>query len=70
MHAGFFHAQTFDVIRSGTSLEPHEHTDVVTLGQGERVIFEFTLPEPGRHRFHPHQHHLADRDAMAWFATI
>ena len=64
------HAQTFDVIRSGTSLEPHEHTDTVTLGQGERAILEFTLREPGRYMFHPHQHHLADRGAMGWFAAI
>ncbi len=64
------HAQTFDVFRSGTSLEPTEHTDTITLGQGERAILEFTLPEPGRYMFHPHQHHLADRGAMGWFAAI
>ena len=64
------HAQTFDVFRSGTSLEPHEHTDTVSMGQGERAVLEFTLPEPGRYMFHPHQHHLADRGAMGWFAAI
>ena len=64
------HAQTFDVYRSGTSLEPDEHTDTVTFGQGERVIVEFELPEPGRYMFHPHQHHLADIGAMGWFAAI
>ncbi len=64
------HAQTFDVFRSGTSLEPHEHTDTIALSQGERAIVEFTLPEPGRYMFHPHQHHLADRGAMGWFAAI
>jgi nitrite reductase (NO-forming) len=64
------HAQTFDVYRSGTSLEPHEHTDTITLGQGERAILEFTLPAPGRYMFHPHQHHLADRGAMGWFAAV
>jgi len=64
------HAQTFDVYRSGTSLEPHEHTDTVTLSQGERAILEFRLPEPGRYMFHPHQSHLADMGAMGWFAAI
>jgi len=64
------HAQTFDVYRSGTSLEPDEHTDTITLGQGERAILEFTLPVAGRYMFHPHQHRLADRGAMGWFAAV
>ncbi|MCC5947585.1 MAG: multicopper oxidase domain-containing protein [Nitriliruptoraceae bacterium] len=64
------HAQTFDVLRSGTRLEPDEHTDTVTLSQGERAILEFTLPERGRYMFHPHQHHLAERGAMGWFAAV
>ncbi len=69
--AGFhLHAQTFDVFRTGTSLEPDEHTDTVTLGQGERAILEFTLPEQGRYMFHPHQHHIADTGAMGWFSAI
>jgi hypothetical protein len=41
------HAQTFDLYRSGTSVTPHEHTDVVTLGQTERAIIEFRLPRRG-----------------------
>jgi nitrite reductase (NO-forming) len=64
------HSQTFDVFRSGTSLEPDEHTDTITLGQGERAILEFTLPERGRYMFHPHQHHLADLGAVGWFSAI
>jgi nitrite reductase (NO-forming) len=64
------HAQTFDVFRSGTRLEPDEHTDTVTLGQGERAILEFELPRPGRYMFHPHQHRLADLGAMGWFAAV
>jgi nitrite reductase (NO-forming) len=64
------HAQTFDVFRSGTSLTPDEHTDTITLGQGERAILEFALPHPGRYMFHPHQHRLADMGAMGWFAAI
>ncbi len=64
------HGQTFDVFRTGTRLEPDEHTDTVLLGQGERAIVEFTLDEPGRYMFHPHQHRLAETGAMGWFAAI
>ncbi len=64
------HAQTFDLYRSGTSLEPDEHTDLVALTQGERAILEFRLPEPGRYMFHPHQSRLAERGAMGWFAAV
>lgn len=64
------HAQTFDVFRSGTSLTPDEHTDTISLTQGERAILEFTLPERGRYMFHPHQHRMAERGAMGWFSAI
>ncbi len=64
------HGEMFDVYRTGTRAEPDEHTDTVTLGQGERAIVEFRLPERGRYMFHPHQHHLAERGAMGWFAAI
>lgn len=64
------HAQTFDVYRSGTRLEPDEHTDVVTLGQTERAILEFRLPRRGRYMFHPHQVHMAEAGAMGWFAAV
>ena len=64
------HAQTFDLYRSGTSLTPDEHTDIVSLTQGERAVLEFRLPEPGRYMFHPHQSSLADRGAMGWFAAV
>ncbi len=64
------HAQTFDLFRTGTSTTPDEHTDTVTLGQGERAIVEFRLPEQGRDMFHPHQHHLAEAGAMGWFAAV
>jgi nitrite reductase (NO-forming) len=64
------HAQTFDVYRTGTRLAPDENTDVITLGQAERAILEFTLPRPGRYMFHPHQQHMAELGAMGWFAAI
>lgn len=64
------HAQTFDVFPTGTGLTPTGHTDTITLGQGERAIVEFALPELGRYMFHPHQHHMAGAGAMGWFAAI
>ena len=64
------HAQTFDLYRSGTSLVPHEHTDVVSLGPTERAIVEFRLPRRGRYMFHPHQSHMASRGAMGWIVAI
>ncbi len=64
------HAQTFDVFPTGIGSQAAWHGDVVTLGQMERAMLEFTLPERGRYMFHPHQHHMAGRGAMGWFAAI
>jgi FtsP/CotA-like multicopper oxidase with cupredoxin domain len=64
------HAQTFDLYRSGTSLIPQEHTDIVGLGPAERAILEFRLPRRGRYMFHPHQSHMAERGAMGWIVAI
>jgi len=64
------HAHTFDVYRSGTSLTPHEHTDIVSLGPAERAILEFRLPDRGRYMFHPHQSHMAERGAMGWIVAV
>lgn len=64
------HARTFDVYPSGMGEGPAFAGDTVTMGQGERAMLEFTLPEVGRYMFHPHQHHLADRGAMGWFAAV
>jgi FtsP/CotA-like multicopper oxidase with cupredoxin domain len=64
------HAQTFDLYRSGTSLIPQEHTDMVSLGPAERAILEFRLPRRGRYMFHPHQSHMAERGAMGWIVAV
>ncbi len=64
------HAQTFDLYRSGTSLSPHEHTDIVSLGPAERAVLEFRLPRRGRYMFHPHQSRMAERGAMGWIVAI
>lgn len=64
------HAQTFDVYRTGAGETPQDHTDTVTLGQGERAMLEFRLPAKGRYMFHPHQHHMVERGAMGWFTAV
>ncbi len=64
------HAQTFSVFPAGMGDEPAFHTDTITMGQAERAMVEFTLPEPGRYMFHPHQHYLAERGAMGWLAAV
>lgn len=64
------HAETFNVFPSGTSLTHTVNTDVVNLGQADRAIIEFTLPERGRYMFHPHQHPMASQGAMGWFAAV
>jgi FtsP/CotA-like multicopper oxidase with cupredoxin domain len=64
------HAQVFDVYPTGVGDEPMTTTDVIALGQTERAILEFTLPERGRYMFHPHQHRIAMRGAMGWFSAI
>ena len=64
------HARTFDVFPAGMGEEPAFSDDTIALAQGQRAMVEFTLPNYGRYMFHPHQHWLADRGAMGWFAAI
>lgn len=64
------HAETFRVYPAGIGASPTFETDVITLGQMERAMLEFTLSEIGRYMFHPHQHHMAHRGATGWFSAI
>jgi len=64
------HAEVFDVYPTGMGDAPAFTTDIVSLGQMERAMLEFTLPERGRYMFHPHQHAMAARGAMGWFAAV
>ena len=64
------HAETFDVYPAGIGERPAFRDDTIALAQGQRAIVEFTLPVYGRYMFHPHQHWLADKGAMGWFAAI
>ena len=64
------HAETFDVYPAGMGEGPALHEDTIVLSQGQRAMIEFTLPHLGRYMFHPHQHWLADKGAMGWFAAV
>lgn len=64
------HAETFDVYPAGIGDQPVFRDDTIALAQAQRAIVEFTLPSYGRYMFHPHQHWLADRGAMGWFAAV
>lgn len=64
------HAEMFDVYPSGLGDAPALTADIISLGQMERAVVEFSLPERGRYMFHPHQHSMAARGAMGWFSAI
>lgn len=49
------HANFFDLYRTGTKLVPDEFTDVISMGQAERHMIEFTYKQPGHFMFHAHQ---------------
>lgn len=49
------HANFFDLYRTGTKLAPDEFTDVISMGQAERHMIEFTYNQPGHFMFHAHQ---------------
>lgn len=61
------HANLFHVYRTGTRLEPHEFTDMITMAQGERHILEFRFKFPGEYMFHAHQSELAELGWMGIF---
>ena len=61
------HGMFFDVFRPGTRTEPSEHTDTITLCQGERAILETTFRYPGDYMFHAHQSEFAELGWMGLF---
>ena len=62
VHANFFH-----VYRTGTSLQPSEFTDTITMGQGERHILELSYRHAGKFMFHAHQSEFAELGWMGLF---
>jgi manganese oxidase len=65
LHANFFH-----LYRTGTSLEPHEFTDTISMGQAERHMIEFVYREPGRFMFHAHQTEFVELGWMSAFEVL
>ena len=61
------HATFFNLFRTGTSLQPSEFTDTVTMGQGERHILEFSYKHTGKFMFHAHQSEFAELGWMGMF---
>jgi FtsP/CotA-like multicopper oxidase with cupredoxin domain len=62
LHATFFH-----VYRTGAALDPHEFTDTISMGQGERHIVEFKYEHTGKFMFHAHQSEFAELGWMGLF---
>jgi FtsP/CotA-like multicopper oxidase with cupredoxin domain len=62
LHANFFH-----LFRTGTSLEPDDFTDTISMGQAERHMIEFSYDEPGEFMFHAHQTEFVELGWMSFF---
>jgi FtsP/CotA-like multicopper oxidase with cupredoxin domain len=54
----------------GTSLEPHEYTDTVIQGQGQRDVLELRFPYTGRYMFHAHKSEFAALGWMGFFEVV
>jgi FtsP/CotA-like multicopper oxidase with cupredoxin domain len=61
------HANFFNLFRTGTSLEPDEFTDTISMGQAERHMIEFTYNEPGHFMFHAHQSEFVE---LGWISAF
>jgi FtsP/CotA-like multicopper oxidase with cupredoxin domain len=54
------HGNMFYYWPAGTMNSSKIYTDIVTLGQGDRGMLEFTYPFPGEFMFHAHINHFTD----------
>ena len=61
------HGNLFDLYRTGTEIERDEHTDMVTMSQGERAILEFQYKYPGQYMFHAHKTEFAEKGWTGMF---
>lgn len=64
------HANFFNLYRTGTSLQPDEFTDVISMAQAERHMIEFTYRHEGRFMFHAHQTEFNDLGWMSLFEVV
>ena len=65
LHANFFH-----LYRTGTSLQPDDFTDTISMAQAERHMLEFSYKFPGQFMFHAHQTEFNDLGWMSLFEVI
>jgi FtsP/CotA-like multicopper oxidase with cupredoxin domain len=61
------HGTLFNYTESGTEGTPKIATDLVTLGQMDRGILEFSYPYPGEFMFHSHLVHFSDLGWVGFF---
>jgi manganese oxidase len=61
------HGNFFRLYRTGTSMDPDELTDTISMGQAERHMIEFTYRVPGRFMFHAHQTEFTELGWMGAF---
>jgi FtsP/CotA-like multicopper oxidase with cupredoxin domain len=61
------HGMFFDVFRTGIGKAPSDHSDTITLCQGERAVLETTFRYPGDFMFHAHQSEFAELGWMGLF---
>jgi hypothetical protein len=61
------HGNMFEYYPSGTGTNPSFLTDIVTLGQGDRGIMEFTYNITGMYMFHAHKNEFTNLGWMGMF---
>jgi FtsP/CotA-like multicopper oxidase with cupredoxin domain len=61
------HANLFNFYQTGTSLQPDGLTDIITMAQGERYIFEVQFKFPGQYMFHAHRADFSNKGWMGMF---
>ncbi|MDQ4145998.1 MAG: multicopper oxidase domain-containing protein [Actinomycetota bacterium] len=61
------HANFFNLYRTGTKLVPDEFTDIISMGQAERHMLEFSYKFPGNFIFHAHITEFVD---LGWLSSF
>lgn len=64
------HGNVFKYYPSGTSKTPSFINDILTLGQGDRGIVEFSYPYTGYYMFHSHINEFSDLGWMGLFKVM
>jgi FtsP/CotA-like multicopper oxidase with cupredoxin domain len=61
------HGMFFDAYRTGSRDALRDHTDTITMCQGERAVLETTFRYPGDYMFHAHQSEFTE---LGWMGLI